>query len=264
MPSSDDQNVPDRNNETPKGQDRQNERKEILYMTPKWWHFVRSSAFWTAVFTGLLTVFTYKLYEVSNIATETSRSSERAVLNVQGLTLGAEIRDSSGNFVAQEMGITWSNTGSTPAKAMVIESNAKPELEDFGEGYDFPLLPDKSEGVIGPKGIYSVSLQIPRSVWEDNWRGKNKLFVYGTAIYRDAFPGDPERLSEFCLEITHVTVGWKSQPTVKPGEAMPSLIMGAPNTGIAQFTWQACKRGAHTCYDEDCKDYKERVADMRK
>lgn len=225
--------------------------------------FERHHGLWTAVFTGILTIFTYMLYQVTNATNETSRATQRAFLTFANLGIGAEIHDPSGQWTGQEIAINWSNSGTTPAKAVVLQHNGKPQFEDLPKSYDFPLLPQKTETAIGPKGLFGVNVLVPRSTLEDAWHNKSRLFVWGNALYKDIFPGDQERLSEFCVEITHLTVGYKNPPTPKKGETIPSPVMGNPNASIVTFQWQTCSLGAHNCYDEDCKDYTDRVKDMR-
>jgi hypothetical protein len=228
------------------------------------WTKFFNAAMWTAIFTGVLSVFTYFLYRVSEQSDETAKGQARAFVSFTGFTLGPDFSDQQGKWAGKEVEINWTNNGTTPAKLVVIQVNAKPFLEDIPDSYDFPLLSTKTEGAIGQKVIYTNSVTIPSSVWDDAWHGKARLFLWGTALYRDVFPNDPDRLTEFCFEAFNITTGYTVQPTVPKGQPLPTPAVGSPGVSIAQFQWRACNRGAHSCYDEDCKDYKDRVADMRK
>jgi len=85
-------------------------------------------------------------------------------------------------------------------------------------------------------------------MWQVAWNNKTKLFLWGDVVYKDVFPGDPERLSENCIEISHLV-------------AVASL--GDPNVGLSGVSWKPRPKGLHICYDEDCKDYQDRIKDMR-
>lgn len=226
--------------------------------------FNNRAAVWTAIFTAVLSVFTYLLYRVSEQADETAKGQARAFVSLSAFSIGPQIADSQGNWISQEVEVNWTNNGTTPAKGVVIQTNVKPFLEDLPDTYDFPLLSQKTQGAIAPKGIYTVSLLIPRSALEDSWHGKARIFIWGTALYKDVFPRDADRLTEFCYEIFHLTAAYATPQTVTNGQPTPSPVLGNPGTALAQFQWQACNRGAHSCYDEDCSDYSDRVKDMRK
>ena len=80
----------------------------------------------------------------------------------------------------------------------------------------------------------------------------------------------PDRLTEFCVELTHLTVTMLSptpQATDKKdiqkntGGSAETVNPESPNAILAGFQWQECP--THNCYDEDCKDYAERVKSAR-
>ena len=222
--------------------------------------FNNKSAAWTALFTGVLTVFTIKMWQVAATTSEATRTSQRAWMNLRGMSLGPDINNITNSSPAKEFIVTWGNTGATVAKQVVFEGNQKPELENLPNGYDFPLDPSvKTESVVSPQGGFDVRFQVPMSELEDNWKGRNKLFFWGDAIYKDVFPKDAVRLSEFCVEVTHMTTAFKTPPIVKKGEPQPYPTLGQPNVAIVGFSWQPCSGGIHMCYDEDCKDYADRI-----
>ena len=237
----------------PNSKNKQNDENKNLEadvkMPKKIWNFLfaNKAAMWTAVFTGVLTLFTVKMWQVADTNSQTTRSSQRALMNLQGFVLGPRL-NSSGHWVSQEVYLNWVNTGDTAAKTAIFQSAVKPELEELREGFDFPLAPDKTEGVVAPKGTFAVTLQIPVDQLMDAWNNKTKLFLWGDVVYKDVFPGDPERLSENCIEISHLV-------------AVASL--GDPNVGLSGVSWKPRPKGLHICYDEDCKDYQDRIKDMR-
>jgi hypothetical protein len=258
------QPVPNATDEGNEQRDRKAKKEKIPNMLRKIWNFLFAgkSAAWTAIFTGVLTFFTLKMYQVSSITSETARASERAFLSFVGPALGARISDGSGNWSGQEFSLNWNNSGTTPAKAVVIQNSGEPWPSDLPKGFEFTLRAEKTMAVVGPKGVYGTNITIARDVLVQMWQGKSRLFVWGTAIYKDIFPGDPDRLTEFCAEFTHITIGVAPQTQMLPTKVTPvKLDIEAPNAAIVGFEWGACRE--HNCYDQDCKDYSERVKDMR-
>jgi len=219
---------------------------------------------WTAIFSGILAYFTYQLVQVSQVTNDTSRSSQRAFISFNGLANGARMVGgiapaANGEWIGQQIFLGLVNSGNTPAGTAVIQTGIHDWPEDLPKGYQFPLDADKTQAAIGPKAPYAVDRVIARSALQGYWRQKTRIFIWGDVLYRDIFKGDPERLTEFCIEITHLTIGWNTTPA-KGLPAAPTDI-DTPNVGLAGFQWQACKE--HNCYDEDCSDYSERIKDMR-
>jgi hypothetical protein len=248
-------------------------------MREKIWNFLfrGKSAAWTAIFTGVLTAFTYMMYQVSNTTSEIQRSSERAFLTFAGPENGA--RMVNGNFLApdapwtsQEVALVWANNGETPARSAVVKVGSNAFYPDIPEQFDFPLNDSKIYMVVGPKSAYGTNILIPKDEIVDVWHVKKRLFVWGTAVYRDVFPKSPDRLTEFCVELTHLTVGFIPpspptstivQPNAKdapPPAAAPPQNVDSPQAFLQGFQSQQCR--AHNCYDEDCPDYKDRVKEI--
>jgi hypothetical protein len=222
------------------------------------------SAFWTAVFTGVLTVFTWKLYQVSKTASDTSRASERAVLNFANFAIGVRNNGPDGHWVSQQVGINWNNSGNTPVTRAVIRANGQVWPTDLPDGYAFPMLPEQTRTVVGPKALSSTSLDVPALSLAQSWHGTGRLFIWGTAVYRDSFPEDPPRLTEFCDEIHHVAISAAQPQNIvnePAGTVHPPLVIESPNAILSAFQWQACRQ--HNCYDKDCGDYRDRVAEAR-
>jgi hypothetical protein len=227
-----------------------------------------SAAVWTAIFTAFLVVFTYLLYTVNRDYTAAFREQGQAIVSFAGLSIGPALYDiNTGTWTGQQFQITWSNSGLLPGKSAVFQQNEEPFFQDLPAGFDFPLGSDKTQGIVPPKGTYSATITIPRNQLEDSWHGKARIFVWGAAVYRDGFSDDPIRVNEFCTEIYQVTVGYTTPPaqpkTVKPVPVPPPAI-GGPNTSIVGLSWRSCTNGVHSCYDEDCSDYKERAEGISK
>ena len=68
-------------------------KEERLSMGRSVWAVLKQSSFWLVIFTGLLTLFTYKLWEVTRLSTESTRSAQRALMNFGGLSIGPKFTD---------------------------------------------------------------------------------------------------------------------------------------------------------------------------
>lgn len=69
-----------------------------------------------------------------------------------------------------------------------------------------------------------------------------RLYVWGWASYNDVFKGTPGHLSEFCDELTDVTISSEDA-----------------SLSSAQFNWKLLLCRNHNCYDNECSDYAERL-----
>jgi hypothetical protein len=267
--------MPQKNRKNENVDERYKAQEDSPQMPQKVWDilFKNKSGVWTAIFTGLLTVFTFLLYRVSERSNETARtserafrSSERAFLSFNGPRVDSRENTPDGRWTRQEFLLDWTNSGNTPAKAVVIQTGGQPFLGDLPTGFEFPLASPKTATVVGPKAHYATSVHISREMLEQSWKGQGvRLFIWGSVLYKDIFPTDPERLTDFCIELTHLALGVPS--SAPPESRRPDQISAAPasfdnpNATLTGYQWQACKE--HNCYDEDCKDYADRVRDLR-
>ena len=112
--------------------------------------------------------------------------------------------------------MNWLNGGETPAKNTMLKTNSNAFYPDIPAEYDFPLT-DKFNVVIGPKSVYGSNIQIPRDVIVDYWRYQRRIFTWGDVLYNDEFAGSPPRLTEFCIEFTHLVANTLKQ-TINPGQ----------------------------------------------
>jgi len=222
---------------------------------------------WTAIFTGVLSVFTYFLWTVAKSTDETSRASERAFLNFSQLGLGVKLIGADARWAGQEFSLNWTNSGNTPASDVVIDAGAQAWRTDLPPGYNFPENRANTLSVVGPKGVYGTIATVSNVDLMDSWSGRSRIFFWGSVVYKDIFREDPDRLSEFCIEMTHVTFATGAPPqsqTVQRVPTTPSTAAGivAPTSDtMTAFQWQACRE--HNCYDQGCADYTQRVKDAR-
>jgi len=234
----------------------------------KWFDilFKNKAGMWTAIFTGILSIFTFFLWNVAQSTDETSRSSQRAFLNFSQLGLGVNLTGPDFKaWVGQEFSLNWVNSGNTPASSIVIQANVQAWRSGLPVDYNFPENRYNTLAAIGPKGIYGTLTRVSKEDLMDTWQAKSHLFFWGSVVYKDIFPKDPDRLSEFCVEMTHVTF---ASPTVNQtppqGGAVPPTTgqtLLPIGEGVVAFQWQACAE--HNCYDQECKDYSERVRSAR-
>jgi hypothetical protein len=229
--------------------------------------FAGKAGFWTAIFTGMLTLFTYMMVQVSKTTNETARSSERAFLSFGGVTIGPKMMtEDMLTWRGYEITLNWNNSGTTPAKNLVFQANIKPWpiSEELPQSYEFPLASEKSRGTVGPKANYGANVFIPRGILEDAYHGKERVYLWGTIVYKDIFENDPDRLTEFCVEITRLTTAWSQPPKPDKNNTTPSqgpIPIDNPNAMLVGFQTPACRD--HNCYDNDCKDYQDKIKDMR-
>jgi hypothetical protein len=214
---------------------------------------LRSAAFWTTIFTGILTFFTYKLYEVSKATNDTARATQRAFVNFAGLSAGVGVSSADRKAKThQEVLINWTNTGATPARNAVTNGNGDAWPSVLPQGYDFPDLPTsgKQQITLGAKETNGIHALIPIVAFRTTWEGKSHLYLWGWIVYDDVFPGDPPRLTEFCAEMIQITI---PQEKTAADFADPNMPM----------RWNVSRCQEHNCYDTDCKDYSERVKQGR-
>src|SRR5216683_448536 len=213
-----------------------------------WKIFDNKAGMWTAIFTGFLVLFTFLLYRVADRQDETARANERAFLSFSGPNLGPRFTSSSGEWIGYEIGLNWTNSGNTPAKDAVIQANAQVWPTELPMGFSYPDSKDsRVNAVVGPKSAYGTLALVSKNDIISTWQGKSRLFFWGEVAYKDIFPGDPDRLTEFCVELTHLTTNGKE--------------LSDPSFALIGFQWQACR--THNCYDEDCKNYDARVKELR-
>jgi hypothetical protein len=258
-----------------------NARKEKFmgqFLQWLWDHCFKNKApVWQAICAVILSVFTILLYRVSDRATETSRASERAFLNFSQLGLGVQLNTpNSKDWAGQEFSLNWINSGNTPASDVFIQANAQAWRSDLPLDYDFPENKENTLGVIGPKSSYGTLAHVSKVDLMDAWIANSRIFFWGSVVYKDIFPDDPSRLSEFCVEMTHVTFAAappsgappvankaapkksSTPPSIPPANTEPTALPAVVG-GVIGFQWQACRE--HNCYDQGCKDYSQRVKD---
>jgi hypothetical protein len=80
--------------------------------------FDGTSAAWTAIFTGVLTLFTFFVYQVAERTDETTRSSQRAFVVFDKIQPKARFNSSTVGFDGWQIAAVWQNAGTTPATSV--------------------------------------------------------------------------------------------------------------------------------------------------
>jgi hypothetical protein len=232
-------------------QETQNGQHKEHYLRRYIWNplFKDKGVMWTAVFTGILTLFTYQLYRVADLTDETHRANARAFLSLAGPVLGPRYTAPPDEWIGQEFSLNWVNSGTTPARNVIFQSSVEAWPNDLPAEFSYAdNRASRVNGIVGPKAVYGTLAHVSKADLVSTWQSKSHLFFWGSVVYKDIFPGDPDRLTEFCLEMTHLTIN----------NAKDIL---EPNAALIGFQWQSCK--AHNCYDEDCKDYSAKVKELQ-
>jgi hypothetical protein len=221
----------------------------------------------TAVFTGVLTVFTGLLYRVNDRMNETTRRTQRAFVSFGGMQGVSKLaaKDDPKRWTGVQVGILWSNGGSTPTRNGLARSNAELWPYELPSDFDFRDIPqpiikdtpaddpnhDKPQPLfIAPHGGMGITVSIPVEDL-DEARNKKHIFIWGWTTYDDVFDESPRRLSEYCIEL--VNVAFRS-----PDGRVPD-IHAIDN----DVKWDMKSCSVHNCADEDCPDYKARTNDKR-
>jgi len=209
---------------------------------PQFWsnYITGKEAAWTAIFTLVLTVFTGVLAWVGYTANKNTVVSQRAFISISGFG-GNKILGHDGKTIVGVQFLTgWQNGGSTPTRKAVTHCSWQHWSPELPSSFEFPDIPDPINGpdrpfVVAPHGVTTVPMIIPMAEWQDVSAGKTRLYVWGGQLTTTLLAAHQERLSEFCAEITNVSIA----PT--------------------EVTWQTVSCKIHNCYDEDCSDYAKRA-----
>ena len=207
--------------------------------------FQGKTAVWTAIFTGVLAVFTILLFRVSNDSRTDNVGTQRAFISMVAVG-GQPLSTPDGSkLIAIRMFPTWQNSGTTPAKEAISQVSWEVWPSDLPEGFTFPdqSKRERRKFVLGPKAGSSMFMD-PMSIdqFKDVKDGKFRLFVWGWVKYNDIFAGTPTRLTEFCTEIVSIS-------------ATKADMTDPANS----FNWSGNNCRDFNCFDESCVDYKTRI-----
>jgi len=206
--------------------------------------FEDKAAVWTAIFTCVLAVFSYLLWDVSKEANNTSTATQAASVSSVGPFITKVPSDDGKKLKGYNVVFTWANSGTTPTRAVVMQSNITIGSQVPSKELDFNKLQQSKSltAVLGPKaGLQTPANYVALEDIEHVVQGKTHMFFWGWAVYKDIFSETP-RLSEYCYDIQGAV--W-----TKPDHADPATDMTLDNPPC----------GVHFCFNEECEDYKART-----
>lgn len=129
------------------------------------------------------------------------------------------------------------NSGNTSAQPMRMRFNFNGQGNEELTTYPDVGTSTSTPVVLGPKArLWSGPLDVSPEVIEGIQRKEKRLFFYGWACYRDAFPKAKIHITEFCWEVPYF-------------QASP--INGSSDYRIVTSV-SSC--GHHVCADDECKD----------
>jgi hypothetical protein len=212
--------------------------------------FHEKAGMWTALFTCVLCVFSGLLWKVSKDAGDASILTQRAFITVNNAMVMSKVMDKTNKFLTgYNFNLAWVNSGDTPTGIATYQVSVRVQDTPLQTDTNFDELPqgEKYSLVFGPKEAAGmvppfVSLSDLEAIANKSSHG----FVWGWVEYRDIFKDTPLHVSEFCLQI---------------GNPVWTLPDHANPAGDMNFNWTPCP--SHYCYDENCKDYAERVQEFK-
>jgi hypothetical protein len=213
--------------------------------------FRGKAAAWTAIFTCVLAVFSYLLWEANSDANQTTVATQRASITFGAVYLEKVAASPTDPLTGYRAHIQMTNGGTTPTKYGFYEMSAAVQDSGPDENTDFDALPQSRRlpFIFGPHQLYdSQGAQISLSDLEAVGAGKKHMFLWGWIVYRDTFSGTPIHLSEYCLNVTD------------PKWMTPTGVISANHSdvnGITAITTLPCP--THYCYESDCGDYSKRI-----
>jgi hypothetical protein len=206
------------------------------------WGWLTSAAFWTAAFTGILTLSTYLLWrETERLAEGGER--QNAIINrafvFHKQYAFIDIHDTNGTVVARDVVHTWENSGNTPAVRVTSHISWQSLLAVLPDNFSYPDLGDRDaapDKMIGPKAsIYSDPIRIRQDILNAVAEESVHLFMWGWTEYNDAFDPNVRHRTEFCFKI------WAS---VHPDGKQATI--GFRHWGVHNGYDETCLKPVHT------------------
>jgi hypothetical protein len=243
----------DRRDEARNGQDEEEESKEVnLHMLERIWNlmFQEKAAAWTAIFTAVLAVFSYLLFQANSDANKAAIATQRAFITFAQTYFEPVPSNPKQKVAGYRLHMVMSNGGTTATEYSTYEMSIAIQDTVPDPQTNFDALPqsERFEFVFGPRQVYDgLGTYVSLSDLEDVAQEKKHMFFWGWVVYRDVFSATPIRLSEFCLNMTNPQ--WQN-----PDHS------GRP--GLITMSNLPCRQ-THNCYDENCQDYSKRIEGFR-
>ena len=192
---------------------------------------------------------------ISSAANDTARLAQRAFVNLAPADppiTGREVDPATGKTIGIHFSVSYSNSGSTPARDVHNLVAVTVRTDELPADFEFSGTDPSVTAItyaLGPNAVGHIATAIQmRSLLG---LGKDRrIYIWGWATYRDVFANSPVRLTEFCIEMVRAAGFFEGSPD----KAVTDLT--DPRTNIRVLIKQC---GRHSCYDEDCQDYKART-----
>jgi hypothetical protein len=220
-------------------------------------HSIRKAAwgaFIAATLYGAIAILQWRATLKSNdISRQSLIAVQRSFVHFQGIQsrrFANQLQDGN-NWIFEAAFV---NSGPTPAiqLANMFSADELPDglTEDRFIGKETDVATAKlGRGVIGPKDQHAIGPALKSDTFvlgnhKIDWKQSEKVpafeitlhqVFWGWLIYRDVFPETRTHLTEFCQELSGITINRKDQ--------------------TIQVIFQNCS--AHSCTDEYCEDYKQ-------
>jgi len=214
-------------------------KEEQHNSSAEWW---TAGATWTlAVITAFLTFFTgwlwYATRQLVKGSEDTAKRQLRAYLSIDGFPYVSHL-DTTDNTIWWSIHPVWKNGGTTPTTSLFLNTHASLRDEKLPDNFDFPSAPGETiRMLVGANATVSAStLGIKGADLTAVQNGTKFFYIWGWAKYKDIFPDTPERITRFCVHITHVT----GNPTLHFNK----------DTNPVEITFSFYKE--NNCMDEGC------------
>jgi hypothetical protein len=205
---------------------------------------------------GVLVLIVYTVFSGCQSAAirEANRISEQHMVTSQRAFISF-VPTSTNTFIGEETHSNrfdhmWKNIGSTPTNDatettgfMIWSSGSIAKYSDFGTT---DVLSRKV--IVGPGQTKVIAIpRVSDEVLSLVKSEESRLSFWGFIVYSDIFQGTAKRLTEFCV----VVADWEPRRR----DDIFSRI---------SLNWHYSLCPEHNCYDQNCKDYEERVSASQK
>jgi hypothetical protein len=203
--------------------------------------------------------FTIRIYYANNNAADAATSAaktaattlesfergQRAFMSVKRINvLGIA------NAGVTRVNIVWENNGSTAAPKAIQNYRMRVAKSRLPRDFKFP---DYKEGAIIPSTIVGAKAEDSSGIMQCATTevllvtsGQRHINIWGWIAYDDIFPNSAPHMTEYCFELTEI-IGVLDDPNIMP-----------------HLTWITCKSPSHTCADEQCTDYAQKTALLKR
>jgi len=103
--------------------------------------FKDKAGFWTALFTGVLCVFSYFLWQVNDATNRLAIATQAASVSASGPALIKQANSDGKTLKGWNVYLTWINSGSTATRTVTLQSNVYTGTATPTKGLDFNQLP---------------------------------------------------------------------------------------------------------------------------